>query len=40
MVLDLQELNLTGSRDFLTTETTERVLAPMLAPGAAIKKVC
>uniref|UniRef100_A0A7S0R6D9 WPP domain-containing protein n=1 Tax=Chlamydomonas leiostraca TaxID=1034604 RepID=A0A7S0R6D9_9CHLO len=33
------EVDLTGSRDFLTTETTERVLAALLAPGSTIKRI-
>lgn len=34
-----QELDLTGSREFLDTDTTAQVLAPLLAAGAAITKV-
>ncbi len=34
-----QEFDLTGSREFLTKETAEEVLAPLLAPGARFKKV-
>lgn len=37
--LPAQELDLTGSREFLTKETAEELLAPMLAPGAKITKV-
>lgn len=33
-----QELDLTGSREFLTKETAEELLAPMLASGAKITK--
>ncbi len=32
-------LDLTGEREFLTTETAQEALAPMLAPGSAITKV-
>ena len=35
----LQSIDLTGSRDFLTKESTEEALKPMLASGAAIVKV-
>ena len=35
----LQSIDLTGSRDFLTKESTEEALNPMLASGAAIVKV-
>ena len=34
-----KELDLTGSRDFLTAESAEELLAPMLKPGARIRKV-
>lgn len=34
-----EELDLTGSREFLTKETAEELLAPMLAPGAKITKI-
>jgi hypothetical protein len=34
-----EELDLTGSREFLTKESAEEMLAPMLAPGARITKV-
>lgn len=34
-----QELDLTGAREFLTRETAEELLAPLLAPGAKITKV-
>lgn len=34
------ELDLTGSREFLTRESAEELLAPMLAPGAKVSKVC
>eukprot|EP00887_Chlorella_sp_A99_P001191 scaffold14.g1191.t1 len=33
-----EELDLTGSREFLTAETAEEALVPMLAPGARISK--
>ena len=33
-----QELDLTGSREFLTRESAEELLAPMLSPGAKISK--
>ena len=33
------ELDLTGEREFLTRETAQEALAPMLAPGSAITKV-
>ena len=33
------ELNLTGEREFLTTESAQEALAPMLAHGSAIAKV-
>ena len=35
----VQELDLTGTREFLTTETAEELLAPLLAPAARIAKV-
>lgn len=35
----LQEHDLFGSRDFLDAESAEKVLAPLLATGALIKKV-
>jgi len=35
----LQELDLTGSRDFLDAETARQVLAPLLAANAAHKQV-
>lgn len=34
----MQVVDLTGSRDFLTTESTEQALAAMLAPGSAVAK--
>ena len=34
-----QAIDLTGSRDFLTKETTEETLKSMLADGAVISKV-
>lgn len=36
----LQELDLTGSRDFLDAETARQVLAPLLAANAAHRQVC
>lgn len=33
---DSSALDLTGSREFLTSETAEEALAPMLAPGATV----
>jgi large subunit ribosomal protein L31/Ran GTPase-activating protein 1 len=33
------ELDLTGSREFLTKESAEELLAPMLAPGAAVTSI-
>ena len=36
---DELELDLTGSREFLTKETAEELLAPLLAPGSKITKV-
>lgn len=33
------ELDLTGSREFLTRESAEELLAPMLAPGAKVSKI-
>ena len=36
---DGTELDLTGAREFLTRETAEELLAPMLAPGARISKI-
>jgi hypothetical protein len=39
MGMSSQELDLTGSREFLDTDTTAQVLAPLLAAGAAITKV-
>jgi len=36
---DGTELDLTGSREFLTQETAEELLAPMLEPGSKIQKV-
>jgi hypothetical protein len=35
----LQELDLFGSRDFLTAATAEQALAPMLAQGSSVSKV-
>ncbi len=34
-----QHLDLAGSRDFLTADAAEAVLAPMLAPGSKVAKV-
>lgn len=39
MAYGMQVLDLTGSRDFLTKESAEEVLRPMLVPGSAIHKV-
>ena len=39
LCLALQELDLTGSREFLTRESAEELLAPLLAPGAAFRRV-
>ena len=36
---DGTELDLTGSREFVTKETAEELLAPMLEPGSKIKKI-
>lgn len=36
---DGTELDLTGSREFLTKETAEELLGPMLAPGSKIQKI-
>ena len=36
---DGTELDLTGSREFLTQETAEELLAPMLEPGSKIQKI-
>lgn len=36
---DATSLDLTGSREFLTKETAEELLAPMLAPGSKITKI-
>jgi hypothetical protein len=35
----LQELDLTGSRDFLTSESAEEALALLIAKGSKVKKV-
>ena len=37
--LSLQEVDLTGDREFLTKETAERALAPLFAEGSAVKRV-
>lgn len=34
----MQELDLTGAREFVTKETAEELLAPLLAPGAKFTK--
>ena len=36
----LQAVDLTGEREFLTSETAETALAAMLAPGSTISQVC
>ena len=35
----VQVVDLTGSRDFLTKDSTEEVLKAMLVPGSAVRKV-
>lgn len=34
----MQELDLTGAREFVTKETADELLAPLLAPGAKFTK--
>lgn len=34
----MQAVDLTGDREFLTSETAEQVLAAMLAPGSTVTK--
>lgn len=36
----MQAVDLTGEREFLTSETAETALAAMLAPGSTISQVC
>ena len=33
-------MDLTGSRDFLTADATEQLLAALLAPGSGVSTVC
>eukprot|EP00889_Picochlorum_renovo_P003979 jgi/Picre1/31009/NNA_006367.t1 len=37
--MDVDSIDLTGSREFLTTETAEEALAPMLQDGASVSRI-